>query len=97
MALKLLQAKLNQMHEAERDKELAELYGQKGEIAFGSQIRSYVLHPYQMVKDHRTKFEKGNIQAVLDGEIDEFIEAYLRSRRKGAPVTKSSAKDDDMP
>ena len=81
MALRLLQAKLNQMHEAERDAELAKLYGAKGEIAFGSQIRSYVMHPYQMVKDHRTDFEKGNIQAVLDGEIDEFIEAYLRSRK----------------
>ena len=81
MALRLLQAKLNQMKEAERDAELAKLYGQKGEVAFGSQIRSYVLHPYQMVKDHRTDVEKGNIQAVLDGEIDEFIEAYLRSRK----------------
>ena len=81
MALRLLQAKLNLMKEAERDAELAKLYGQKGEVAFGSQIRSYVLHPYQMVKDHRTDVEKGNIQAVLDGEIDEFIEAYLRSRK----------------
>ncbi len=81
MAFKLLQAKLNQMKEAERDAELSKLYGQKGEIAFGSQIRSYVLHPYQMVKDHRTDFETGNIQAVLDGELDGFIEAYLRSHK----------------
>jgi len=81
MAFKLLQAKLNQMKEAERDAELSKLYGQKGEIAFGSQIRSYVLHPYQMVKDHRTGHEVGNIQAVLDGDIDEFIEAYLRSHK----------------
>jgi peptide chain release factor 2 len=87
MALKLLQAKLNQMKEAERDAELANLYGQKGEIAFGSQIRSYVLHPYQMVKDHRTDHETGNIHAVLDGEIDEFIETYLRSHR---PVKKDT-------
>jgi len=86
MAFKLLQAKLNQIQEAERDAELAKLYGQKGEIAFGSQIRSYVLHPYQMVKDHRTDHEVGNIQAVLDGEIDEFIEAYLRSHK---PAKKS--------
>ncbi len=78
MALRLLQAKLNQMHEAERDAELAKLYGAKGEIAFGSQIRSYVLHPYQMVKDHRTDFEKGNIQAVLDGDLDDFISASLK-------------------
>jgi peptide chain release factor 2 len=86
MAYKILQAKLNQMQEAERDAELAALYGAKGEIAFGSQIRSYVLHPYQMVKDHRTDFEKGNIQAVLDGEIDEFITEYLR-RKKPAKKT----------
>lgn len=85
MALKLLKAKIIQMMEAERDKEMASMYGDKGEIAFGSQIRSYVMHPYQMVKDHRTNFEKGNIQAVLDGEIDEFIEEYLRSKgAKGA-------------
>jgi peptide chain release factor 2 len=81
MAFKLLQAKLIQMEEAKRDAELSKLYGQKGEVAFGSQIRSYVLHPYQMVKDHRTDFEKGNIQAVLDGKIDEFIEAYLRTKK----------------
>jgi peptide chain release factor 2 len=80
LALKLLKAKLVQLQELERDKELAKLYGAKGEIAFGSQIRSYVLHPYQMVKDHRTDFEKGNIQAVLDGEIDEFVHEYLRQR-----------------
>jgi peptide chain release factor 2 len=84
MALKLLKAKIARMREAERDAELAALYGQKGEIAFGSQIRSYVLHPYQMVKDHRTNFEKGNVNAVLDGEIDEFIEEYLRNRKPAA-------------
>jgi peptide chain release factor 2 len=79
-ALKLLKAKLLRMREAERDAELAKLYGSKGEIAFGSQIRSYVLHPYQMVKDHRTDYEVGDIQSVLDGEIDGFIEEYLRKR-----------------
>ena len=79
LAFKLLQAKLIQMKEAERDAELSKLYGQKGEIAFGSQIRSYVMHPYQMVKDHRTEHEMGNINAVLDGELDGFIEAYLRA------------------
>ena len=65
--LKLLQAKLNQLEEAKRDAEMAKLYGEKGEIAWGSQIRSYVLNPYQMVKDHRTGMEVGNVQAVLDG------------------------------
>jgi peptide chain release factor 2 len=84
MAFKLLQAKLNLMKEAERDAETSKIYGQKGEIAFGSQIRSYVLHPYQMVKDHRTGFEVGNIQAVLDGDIDGFIEAGIRWRRNQA-------------
>jgi peptide chain release factor 2 len=80
MALQLLKAKILQMREAERDAELAKLYGSKGEIAFGSQIRTYWMHPNQMVKDHRTKFEKGNLQAVLDGDLDGFIEEYLRSK-----------------
>ena len=79
-ALKLLKAKLVKMREAERDAEMSTLYGEKGEIAWGNQIRSYVMQPYQMVKDHRTGVEKGNIAAVLDGDIDEFIEAYLRKR-----------------
>lgn len=83
MAFKILQAKLIQMEEAKRDVEMSKLYGQKGEIAFGSQIRSYVMHPYQMVKDHRTEHETGNIQAVLDGKIDPFIEAYLRAKKPG--------------
>jgi len=78
LALKLLKAKILRMKEAERDAELSKLYGAKGEIAFGSQIRSYVLQPYQMVKDHRTDYEVGNVQGVLDGDIDGFIEEYLR-------------------
>ena len=80
MALKLLQAKLIALEESKRDAEMAKLYGEKGEIAWGSQIRSYVLNPYQMVKDHRTSVEVGNVNAVLDGAIDEFIEAYLKTR-----------------
>lgn len=81
LAYKLLAAKLRQMEEAKRDAEINALYGAKSEISFGSQIRSYVMHPYQMVKDHRTDVETGNIQAVLDGGLDDFIEEYLR--RKG--------------
>jgi peptide chain release factor 2 len=80
MALHLLKAKLVALREAQRDTEMAALYDAKGEIKFGSQIRSYVMHPYQMVKDHRTDFESGNIQAVLDGKLDGFMEAYLRQR-----------------
>ena len=68
------------MEEAKRDAEMAKLYGEKGEIAWGSQIRSYVLNPYQMVKDHRTNVEVGNVNSVLDGDIDQFIEAYLKRR-----------------
>ena len=79
-AMSMLKAKLYELRERERDDELKAMYGQKGEIAWGSQIRSYVLHPYQMVKDHRTNHEMGNTQAVLDGQIDSFIEEYLRSR-----------------
>jgi peptide chain release factor 2 len=79
-AWKLLKAKLVALREAAKDAEMAKLYGEKGEIAFGSQIRSYVIHPYQMVKDHRTNFEKGNVQAVLDGDLNDFIQDYLRNR-----------------
>jgi len=75
--LKLLKAKLVKMEEAKRDEEMGKLYGEKGEVAWGNQIRSYVMQPYQLVKDHRTSLEKGNIQGVLDGDIDDFILAYL--------------------
>jgi len=83
-ALKLLKARLARLEEEKREAELAKQYGEKPDIAFGSQIRSYVLHPYKMVKDHRTNFEKGNAEAVLDGDLEPFIEAYLRWRRKGS-------------
>jgi len=79
-AMRLLQARLRRLEEEKRDAELAKLYSEKGEIAWGNQIRSYVLQPYQMVKDHRTDVQVGNVQAVLDGEIGGFIEAYLRQR-----------------
>ncbi|MBI2932896.1 MAG: peptide chain release factor 2 [Planctomycetes bacterium] len=77
-AMRTLGAKLYRMEEAKREQEFAKLYGEKGEIAFGSQIRSYTMQPYTLVKDHRTDVETGNVQAVLDGEIDEFIEAFLK-------------------
>ncbi|PLR78227.1 peptide chain release factor 2 [Bacillus sp. V3-13] len=79
-AMKMLKAKLYQRKIEEQEQELAEIRGEQKEIGWGSQIRSYVFHPYSMVKDHRTNTEVGNIQAVMDGELDVFINAYLRSR-----------------
>ncbi|AEH52731.1 hypothetical protein B4098_0576 [Heyndrickxia coagulans] len=78
-AMKMLKAKLYQKEVEEKEKQLAEIRGEQKEIGWGSQIRSYVFHPYSMVKDHRTNVETGNVQAVMDGEIDPFIDAYLRS------------------
>jgi len=81
-AMKLLKAKLFQLELAKREEELKAFYGDRGAIAWGNQIRSYVLQPYQMVKDTRTGFEMGNTQAVLDGDIGGFIEAYLKGKKK---------------
>jgi peptide chain release factor 2 len=78
-AMKILRARLLELKQAEREEERAVLRGEYTKAEWGSQIRSYVLHPYQMVKDHRTDHETGNTQAVLDGDLDEFMEAYLRS------------------
>ncbi len=78
MAMKLLKARLHMLKEREREAEMQRIYGEKGDIAWGNQIRSYVLHPYTLVKDHRTDIETGNVNAVLDGELDMFIEACLR-------------------
>ncbi len=78
-AMKLLSAKLYQLKIEEQQKELAEIKGEQKEIGWGSQIRSYVFHPYNMVKDHRTNYEIGNTSAVMDGSIDPFINEYLRS------------------
>lgn len=83
MAMKLLKAKLFQLAEDEKRSEMEREYGEKGEIGFGSQIRSYVFQPYQMVKDHRTGWETGNIQAVMDGDLNGFIEAKLRGMVAG--------------
>lgn len=77
-AMKTLKAKLYQLEVAKREEELAKFYGDRGSISWGNQIRSYVLHPYQMVKDLRTGIETSNIQAVLGGEIDNFIAGYLK-------------------
>jgi peptide chain release factor 2 len=77
-ALKVLRARLLALEQQKQQEEMAELKGGYVEAGWGNQIRSYVLHPYQMVKDHRTNFEEGNAAAVLDGRLDEFMEAYLR-------------------
>lgn len=81
-AMKILRAKLFEHYQQEKTKDLKEIRGKKKDIAWGNQIRSYVFHPYQMVKDHRTEVESGNLQAIMDGEINCFIEAYLKSKRK---------------
>jgi peptide chain release factor 2 len=77
-AMRILRARLLELKQAEKEEERAVLRGEYTKAEWGSQIRSYVLHPYQMVKDHRTDHETGNAQAVLDGDLDEFMEAYLR-------------------
>lgn len=77
---KILKAKLLELKRREQEKELASLRGDHQEIGWGSQIRSYVFHPYSMVKDHRTEVEIGNVNRVMDGELDPFIDAYLRLR-----------------
>ncbi|MCF7849993.1 MAG: peptide chain release factor 2 [Kiritimatiellales bacterium] len=81
MAMKMLKAKLYELEEDKKRKAVDQLYGDKGEIAWGHQIRSYVMQPYTMVKDHRTDEQVGNVHGVLDGNIDPFIEAYLKKSR----------------
>jgi peptide chain release factor 2 len=76
-AMRVLKARLYQIYEKKQRAELAELTGEKKDSAFGSQIRTYTFHPYQIIKDHRTSVEVGKVDAVMDGEIDPFIEAYL--------------------
>lgn len=77
-AMQMLASKLLEIRQREHEKKLAELKGENFDINFGSQIRSYVFHPYKMVKDHRTGFEVGNVDAVMDGDLDGFIETYLK-------------------
>jgi peptide chain release factor 2 len=81
IAMKILRARLYEYQLNKREEELAQLRGDRREISWGSQIRSYVMHPYRLVKDLRTDIETGDVDSVLDGEIDQFIEAYLKRRR----------------
>jgi len=85
--MKILKARLYELERQKQEEKMAELTKGKKEIGFGHQIRSYVLQPYRMVKDHRTSTEVGNADAVLDGDIDVFIEAYLR--QQAAPATRA--------
>jgi peptide chain release factor 2 len=78
-AMRVLRARLLEIKQQEQEEQIAELRGEFKKVEWGNQIRSYVLHPYQMVKDHRTDYETGNTQAVLNGDLDGFIDAYLRS------------------
>jgi len=97
-AMKMLKSKLYMLEQQKRDAELAKVYGNKGEIAWGNQIRSYVLQPYQMVKDHRTDVQTGDVDSVLDGDLDNFIEGYLRYRIKSKnkeQEVKTTRKDKD--
>jgi len=89
-AMKTLKSRLYEKQEDEKRSEMEKFYGEKGDIAWGNQIRSYVFQPYQMVKDLRTGHETGNVQAVMDGELDPFIHAWLRA---GGPMTRQSAAD----
>jgi peptide chain release factor 2 len=90
-AMKVLKARLYDLKQKENQAKLDQLGGEKKDIAFGSQIRSYVLAPYQMIKDHRTKHQVGDVNRVLDGDLDEFIKAYLMQKALG----KLSADTDD--
>ena len=85
-AMRILRSRLAEVEEEKREAELARERGAAQDIGFGSQIRSYVLHPYQLVKDHRTDFEVGNTQAVLDGGLDGFVHAYLLAKAAGQVV-----------
>ena len=80
--MKVLKARLYEKRREKEEQKLKVQYGQKKEIAWGSQIRSYVFHPYTLVKDHRTGYETSNGQAVMDGAIDPFVEAYLKYQAK---------------
>jgi peptide chain release factor 2 len=77
MAMKYLRSRLYELKLQEKREKMEELNKTKKDIAWGSQIRSYILHPYRLIKDHRTNYETGDVNRVLDGELDDFIEAYL--------------------
>ncbi|PKL26690.1 MAG: peptide chain release factor 2 [Spirochaetae bacterium HGW-Spirochaetae-3] len=95
VAMSVLKSRLYDLYRKEKDKDNEKYQGEKKEIAWGSQIRSYVFQPYTMVKDHRTKFSVGNIQGVMDGDIDPFIDSYLHFLWKGGTVQADGDEDED--
>jgi peptide chain release factor 2 len=94
VAMKVLKARLYDMKLKEQESKLDKIGGAKKDIAFGSQIRSYVLQPYQLVKDHRTKYQEGQVQKVLDGDVDPFIKTYLMQKASGT-LGQAAADDDE--
>jgi peptide chain release factor 2 len=95
VAMKVLKAKLYDLKQKEQQDKLSQIGGTKKDIAFGSQIRSYVLQPYQMIKDHRTKYQEGQVDKVLNGDLDAFIKTYLMQKATGTLGQASSDEDDD--
>jgi len=93
-AMKVLRARLYDLRLKEQQAKLDQIGGAKKDIAFGNQIRSYVLHPYQLIKDHRTKFEVGDVNRVLDGDLDGFIKAYLMQKASGTLGQPVAAEED---
>ncbi len=95
VAMSVLKSRLYEYYRQKKEEENAKFASEKKEIAWGSQIRSYVFQPYTMVKDHRTKFAVGNVQSVMDGDIDAFIESYLRWRWQGGVAAPDDEEEDD--
>jgi peptide chain release factor 2 len=93
--MSMLKARLYEYYREQKEKENSKFAAEKKDISFGSQIRSYVFQPYTMVKDHRTKYSTGNIQSVMDGDIDEFMNAYLVAKWKGLPMDGGEDDDDE--
>jgi peptide chain release factor 2 len=93
LAMKILRSRLYEFELEKRQEETNKLHATKRDISFGSQIRSYVMQPYRLIKDHRTKFEVGDVDRVLDGDLDPFIRSYLLAKRQGALVTAAAAEE----
>ncbi len=96
MAMKMLTSRLFELMQAEHAEKVEELSGEKRDIAWGNQIRSYVFHPYNLIKDHRTGHERGDIQTVMDGDIHGYITDYLRHVLRGGEPVETSIDDSDL-